>query len=145
MAATSSRPSDKALGRWYDEQPTGDRPCSDCGRIGPKHYVQPQHPYYAGGAEGVSRCGGCIGKLNLEARARRKAQLAKEPRCESCGRARLAWTVCGVGLCGRCKTRALRTLNGRAAQGGFLGAMLYRPGREEVLAAGRNNRNGAGH
>lgn len=134
-----NRPSEKALCRWYDEQPDGDRPCSDCGKVGPKHYVQPQHPFYAGGVEGRSLCGDCIAVKQREHAERRKAQLAARPKCEACGKRPQTWTVCGAQVCGPCKTRSLRALNKRAHGSGLgaLGAMLYRPGKAEAIDAAR--------
>lgn len=100
-------PSTRALSRWYDAQPDRDYKCTDCGRVGPKHYIQPQHPFYADGREDVARCSDCISRLNREARTRRRQQLASEPRCDvpACGK-RGAWDVAGVLLCGAHKRRA---------------------------------------
>lgn len=74
----SSAPSSRAISRWYDQQPDGDYTCADCGKVGPKHYVQPQHPFYAEGRKDVARCSDCINQRNADARARNKAARAEE-------------------------------------------------------------------
>lgn len=99
-------PSTKALNRWIQDQPRGEYTCAWCGKTGPDHYVQPQHPFYADGRQGVDgkapgRCTDCITAAHREHRAARKAQLAAAPRCEvpGCNR-RGAWTCAGALLCG---------------------------------------------
>jgi hypothetical protein len=88
------------LAAWYDAQPAGDYTCSDCGKIGPKHYVQPQR-------KGGALCSECINARNARARTERKATLAAMPRCEVPGcRARATYTHNGTGICGRHLKRA---------------------------------------
>ena len=71
-------PSNRALSRWYDAQPDGDYTCTSCGRVGPKHYVQPQHPYYVEGRTGVASCTDCTNRQNEETRARGRAAKSAE-------------------------------------------------------------------
>ena len=54
-----NRPTEKQLRAWWNTQPKiGAATCTYCGKVGPVHYVQPQHPCYAEGREGVFRCTG---------------------------------------------------------------------------------------
>ena len=118
------RPGPATLSRWYAAQPERDYTCSDCGKVGPKWAVQPQHPYYADGLEGVARCVDCIAAINRRMREERKAQLAAMPRCEVDGcKARATYTVAGVvRMCGR----HVRKAEARAAGFGWLAmAMDY--------------------
>ncbi|KKM77489.1 hypothetical protein LCGC14_1369620 [marine sediment metagenome] len=117
-----NRPTSKALLKWWDEQPKGDRTCSDCGKTGPGHLVQPQHPFYAGGKENVAWCSNCTNERIHKAREKRKAQLADEPRCEveNCKR-RGNWKSFGVLLCGRHLQRAQRAHQKNLGGAGFLG------------------------
>ncbi len=131
-----NRPSERALSDWYMAQAKGDRTCSDCGKIGPSHYVQPQHPYYAEGREGVSRCSDCINAINVRIKAERKAQLSQEPRCEvdNC-KARGTFRVAGpVLMCGR-HLKAAQRAHSRAMQsmGGMALFMPVNYNREDVL------------
>jgi len=119
-------PSTKQLNAWYCDQPrTGNATCTYCGKVGPVHYIQPQHPYYADGREGVFRCTDCLDKANVEARAKRKAQLAAEPRCEVTGcKRRGNWRSAGALLCGR-HMKAARAGHYKAtASFGILGALM---------------------
>lgn len=95
-------PTDKALTRWWDEQPEGNYTCSGCGRTDDKTYVQPQHPFYANGREDTALCGDCLNDANAALRAARKAELDAMPRCEieGCQR-RGAQRLVAVLLCGR--------------------------------------------
>ncbi len=122
-----NRPSPRALSDWYMAQPKGDHTCADCGKVGPYYYVQAQHPYYAEGREGVSRCSDCINAINVRMKAERKAVLATEPRCEVDGcKARGTFTVAGSALmCGRHLKKA-QAAHGRAMQG-FGGLGLFMP------------------
>lgn len=131
-----TRPTPKALSEWYAAQPKGDRACSDCGKVGPSHYVQPQHPYYAGGVEGLSRCGECLGRINQTMRDTRKVELAAMERCEVDGcKMRGTFQVAGgVLMCGRHLHAAQREHARRMA--GFGGAGLFMPthhNRESIL------------
>lgn len=124
-----TKPSDKALSAWYSAQPERDYTCSDCGKVGPKWMVQPQHPYYAGGREGEARCPDCLNAINRRMREARKAQLAGMPRCEVPGcRRRANWQVGSLeplGMCGHHKRKA-QTAHQRAA--GSLGGLgLFMP------------------
>jgi len=123
---TRRPPTNRALSAWYAAQPTGNRTCADCGKVGSSHYVQPQHPFWAEGLEDVARCVDCIGRRIEAGNLRRKAQLAAEPRCEIHGCTRRgAWHV-GIGrvlLCGGHKKRAERAFYSEAAGSGM--AWLY--------------------
>lgn len=133
-----SRPSDKALSTWYGAQLEQDYTCADCGKVGPKWQVQPQHPYYAGGRAGEARCPDCISAINRRMAQERKAELASMPRCEVPGcRRRANWQVGGrerLGMCGHHKGRAQRAAQGSAAGMGGLGLFMT-PSytREELL------------
>lgn len=101
----SRRPSNTALNRWYRAQPRGNYTCRECGHVGPDWQVQPQHPYWGGGA----RCTDCLNRAIYAARAARRAQLAAEPRCQVPGcRRRGSYKVGGGGLlmCGAHLKRA---------------------------------------
>ncbi len=131
-----NRPSERALSEWYMAQPKGDHTCSDCGKVGPYYYVQAQHPYYAEGREGVSRCSDCINAINVRMKAERKAMLDTMPRCEVDGcKARGTFQVAGgVLMCGR-HLKATQRAHNRAMQGmGGMGLFMtpnYK--REDVL------------
>lgn len=128
-------PTNKQLSEWWAAQPKGDRTCTRCGVTRPHYYVQPQHPYYAGGAEGVALCGDCIDAANRQAAADRKAELDAMPRCEIAGcNRRATWKVGGerVGMCGHHKARALKAANRQAAGAGWLG-LGWQPDRDTLL------------
>lgn len=123
-------PTDRALIAWYRSQPKGDYTCAWCGKIGPDHYVQPQHPFWAEGRQGIdgkapARCGDCINEAHRQARERRTAQLAAEPRCEidGCNR-RGAWKIAGALLCGAHLKAAQREHARIAAPLGILGGLV---------------------
>ena len=120
------RPTDRALSAWWTAQPDGPHTCADCGRQDSKAYVQPQHPYYAGGVEGTALCPDCIALRNERSREARRAQLAAAARCEvpRCGR-RAAYSHNGVGICGAHLKRAQGELRRRTAS--FPGAMFLPP------------------
>jgi hypothetical protein len=61
--------------RWWDAQPDGPYRCADCGRVGPKAYVQPQQ------GMGIALCSECIAHRNQQRREERKRELAGMPRC----------------------------------------------------------------
>lgn len=118
-------PSPRALSVWYAEQPPGPYTCHDCGTTGPRHTVQPQHPFYMEGREGLALCPDCITARNVAARAERKRQLDAEPRCEIPGCTRRgAWKMRGVLLCGACKARVQRSHLEEMAGAGCLGLFL---------------------
>lgn len=121
------RPGPTALSNWYMEQPAGDYTCTDCGVVGPKHSVQPQHPYYAGGREGVARCTDCRNRITLSHRAKRKEQLDAMPRC-SCCKVRGTYEVGSkdgkVLLCGRHLKKVRRRHQMIVAGVGGLGLFL---------------------
>ena len=62
------RPSGMEMLRWWRSQPEKDYTCEACGKTGPKSIVHPQHPYYAEGREGVSKCAKCIAEINRRRR-----------------------------------------------------------------------------
>jgi len=132
------------LGFW-EAQPKGDYTCADCGRRGPKTYIQPQHPYYMGGREGLALCGDCIGRRNTEARDARKRAREAGPRCEVPGcRGPQNWIVGkGVKLCGRHKTAAIQGHQAEAARHG--GLALFVPmdySRDDVLRWAQGRKGG---
>ena len=131
----AAAPSSRALSRWFDAQPDGDYTCTDCGRVGPKHYVQPQHPYYAEGRTGTALCTDCTNRHNAEARAARRRALAEEPRCAAapCSK-RGAWNVAGVLLCGGHKRRVQ---NAYGRMGVWAGVAEY--DRESILRAAQRD------
>ena len=83
-------PTDKTLSVFWASLPDGDYTCSFCGAVGPKAYVQPQHPYWARRynvpEDGAATCTDCHNQHYREGRERRKIKLAAEPRCEFCQR-----------------------------------------------------------
>ena len=97
------RPTDRQLAAWFANQPSGDYTCADCGKVASDYYVQPQHPYYAEGHEGIARCSDCIARINQQMRL---------PRCEMPGcQHRGTWKLLGFVLCGPHKNRAMDRLN----------------------------------
>ncbi len=130
-----NRPSARAMSEWYEKQPKGERTCSDCGKVGPYYYVQAQHPYYADGLEGVSRCSDCITKINQRITEKRKAQLALEPRCSLCNR-RGTFVVAGsVLMCGA----HLKKAQHKAQSFGWL-AMTIGNDPETILSLARGGK-----
>ena len=121
-----NRPTNRALIAWYATQPqTGDVTCTYCGTVGPVHHIQPQHPFYVEGREGVFRCMACHNAAIAGRRAERKAQLAAEPRCEVAGcRRRGNWRTGGVLLCGRHMKAAQREHTRIAASSGIFGGLM---------------------
>ena len=119
-------PTPREHSAWWLTVQAGEYECADCGRRGPKAYIQPQHPAYAAGLEGTALCSDCISRRNGRAREARRAQLAAAPRCEvpGCGR-RAAFTHNGVGICGAHIKRAQAELRRRTAS--FPGAMFLPP------------------
>ena len=122
-------PTDKQFLAWYAAQPQGDYTCAWCGKVGPRHYVQPQHPFWADktGVDGRAPacCTDCHGIHAQERKAQRKTQLAAEPRCEvtSCKR-RGTWRTSGALLCGQ-HLKAARAGHHRAtASFGILGGLM---------------------
>ena len=107
-------PSDREHLAWFARKAAelGDTAllaCADCGRRDTRHYVQPQHPYWAGGREDVARCGDCLNAINVQMRAERKTQLAGRPKdCARCGTRPHTWRYAGWKLCGRCYTATRR-------------------------------------
>lgn len=67
LGFTNTRPTEGQLMEWWSDQPEGTYVCG-CGVTGPKTHVQPQHPYFADGLEGVARCADCIAKINRNRR-----------------------------------------------------------------------------
>ncbi len=102
---------------WWTAQPE-QQTCRDCGKTGPKHYVQPQPP--ARRCELATHipyalCTDCIAAINRRLRAAHRNRLDAMPRCEAPGcDARSTWHVAGVRLCGRHRTAA-QTAYERAA------------------------------
>ncbi len=95
-------PSDKTVLKWWDEQPEGIYTCSMCGKEGVGSIVQPQHPGYMRGVEGIVLCGECINEIHQRNKEQRKRDLDAMPRCEvpGCNR-RGTWRVSGhTLLCG---------------------------------------------
>jgi len=119
-------PTTRRLNAWYAAQPrTGDATCTYCGTVGPVAYVQPQHPFYAEGREGVYRCTDCLNAANALRQAARRAQLAAAPRCEVPGcRRRGNWRAAGVLLCGRHLKTAQREHTRVAGGFGILGGLM---------------------
>jgi len=113
-------PTPTALSKWYDALPKGENTCAWCGKVGPSCYVQFQHPFWAEGKEGKdgkppARCTDCYNTQALASRAKRKAELAAEPRCEAPGCSRRgAWKSGGVLLCGA-HLKAAKVGHARAA------------------------------
>lgn len=131
-----NRPTPKALSDWCMAQGKGDFTCSDCGTVGPYWKVQPQHPYYAGGVEGIARCTDCIDRINRAMRTARKAEMAAMERCEVDGcRMRGTFTVAGgVLMCGRHLHQAQREHARRMAGFGGMGLfMTTHHNRESIL------------
>ena len=99
---STNPPSRKAMLAYLEKYPgSATYSCHECGKTDTGYYVQPQHPFYMNGLEGLALCADCIARHNVEYREKRKAQLAEEPRCsvEGCKR-RGNWKACGVLLCG---------------------------------------------
>lgn len=71
MMLRDARPTERQLIAWWEDQPEREYRCERCEKAGPKTQVQPQHPYYAEGREGVSRCAECVAQINADARARK--------------------------------------------------------------------------
>ena len=131
-----NRPTSKALSDWDATMYKGEYTCSDCGKTGPYYQVQPQHPYYADGVEGIARCTDCIGAINGTMRDARKAELAAMDRCEVDGcRTRGTFEVAsGVLMCGRHLKRAQREHTRRMSGFGGLGLfMTTYHNRESIL------------
>lgn len=100
-------PSSKQLVKWWDAQPDGLYTCTGCGVVRDKAYVQPQHPAWHNGQDGVALCGDCIGLRQKASAAARKSELAAMDRCEVPGcRARGTWRHNGTLVCGRHLNRA---------------------------------------
>jgi hypothetical protein len=122
----------KAEIAFWDSIPDGAvQTCSDCGKQGPKAYVQPQYRN-----PGTALCSDCINRRNVAAAERRKAQLAAMDRCEVEGcRRRGNWKVGRppVLLCGRHKAAAMRAYAKHAAGNPFGLFMPWQPSRAEVL------------
>ncbi len=115
-------PSDKKLLKWWDEQPRGIYTCSDCGRKDTNSYIQPQHPAYAKGVEGICLCGNCINEHNEKSRKQRKKVLDEMARCEVPGcKHRGTWKVQGTLLCGWHLKRFKKQHNKTMAGAGMLG------------------------
>ena len=136
-------PSPKALDKWTREQPDGDYTCAWCGKVGPHHYVQPQHPYWADGKIGQdgkapARCMDCYNAAVLKSREDRKAVLKSEPRCEVTGCSRRgAWKSGGALLCGG-HLKAAKVGHAKAAAGlGILGCLMEYD-RNDILAWASN-------
>jgi hypothetical protein len=132
------QPTPRQLSDWYMKQPQCENTCADCGKVGPSAYIQPQHPFYAGGQVGTALCADCIAQRNEDSRAKRKTELAAMPRCEvpACNR-RATYRVGAVklGLCGAHLKRT-RTAHNRIMEGGG-GMALFMPApaysREDLL------------
>lgn len=126
----TKEPTNRELLSWWDRQPRGQHTCSDCGKIDDAAYVQPQHPFYAQGREGMALCGDCIGAHHRAAAAKRKAQLAAEPRCEVGGcKRRGAVRARGALLCKAHFERAQNRLQGFGIFG-----MAFDANRDAVLS-----------
>lgn len=95
-------PSDKTVLRWWDEQPKGVYTCSMCGREDFGSIVQPQHPGFMRGVEGIALCGNCVYKIHEQNKTQHKKDLGTLPRCEVPGcNKRGTWRVGGhTLLCG---------------------------------------------
>lgn len=120
----TKRPSPAQLSRWYREQ-INARPectCTDCGTTGPSYHVQPQHPYYSAGRDGVALCTECINRRNAERKAKRKAELDAMERCCCCNR-RATLEHNGTGICGRHFKAARREIHRRVGRAG--GALIF--------------------
>ena len=130
-------PTARAMRAFWESQPEGDYTCADCGTVGPKTYIQPQHPYYARGAEGTALCADCINRHNRDGRAARKAELAAEPRCDVCTRRGTVRTY-GVLLCG---AHLRNVSNAHDRNMGFSGMALFMTppaySRETILEMAR--------
>lgn len=129
------KPGPATYTKWYESLPARDYTCTTCGTTGTKTYVQPIHPYWAGGREDTAQCWKCRNSSILEQRAARKAQLAAMPRCEvpNCN-ARGAWRSLGVLLC----TKHLR--RAQNAHQRLAGTMPWLPpdySREQLLEIAR--------
>ena len=120
-------PSERALIAWWTAKGKTFAPgtllaCSDCGKVDSPAYVQPQHPFYAGGRDDIARCGDCIDARNRLARAARKAALAGRPKdCDRCQVHPHTYIYGGYRLCGRCKTATTREHTEALATAGALG------------------------
>lgn len=132
-------PTQRALRTFWESQPEGNYTCSDCGTVGPKAYIQPQHPYYAHGREGTALCSDCISRHNREITAARKAELAAAPRCTLC-KARGTARTYGVLLCGRhlanVKRAHGRTMAGVGGMALFMMPPDYSP--EQIISMARD-------
>jgi len=120
-------PSDKILLKWWDSQPKGIYTCSDCGREDREYLIQPQHPAFTKGIEGIALCGDCINRHNEQQRKERKKELDSLPRCEvpGCER-RGTWKVAGhTLLCGWHLKNVKRQHEKAIGQAGILGALCF--------------------
>ena len=120
-------PADKTLLKWWDQQPKGIYTCSDCGREDREYYIQPQHPAFTKGIEGIALCGDCINKHNEQQRKERKKELDLLPRCEVPGcKRRGTWRVAGhTLLCGWHLKNVQKQHNKAMANAGILGALCF--------------------
>jgi len=113
----------RGLSEWFGALPErGPYRCVDCGKEGPKAYVQPQ-AVKAGRGRYVTEmidgtplalCAECITARNTRARERVKVRRAAEPRCECAGCARRGNYHVGAArvlLCGRHWKRAQHAYN----------------------------------
>lgn len=145
MNTQIKKPTSREFDAWWTAQPEAQK-CTGCGREGTKGTVQPQHPYYAEGKEGVTRCWECLNKINAEIRAKRKAELAAMAKCEVCTRRRGTYKVGtdSVLLCGLCFTKVKAERNKRASKlGNFAYLAWFGEGmpsnREAILSYARGD------
>lgn len=119
-------PSDKVLLKWWDSQPRGIYTCSICGREDINSYVQPQHPGYMKGVEGIALCGDCINEIHKKRDEQRKRDLDAMPRCEVPGcNKRGTWRIGGhTLLCGWHLKNYKEQHNKATAQAGGFGLFV---------------------
>ncbi len=159
------KPTMKELDRWSQQFPWRDNPptiCSLCGSLGTLAYIQPIHPHwieitpeYSDAKESpfipasgiMYRCchGPCAERVEAARKARRKAQLAEERRCDVqpfCN-ARATWTLGGHHLCGKHKTQVLTQVTNHIARSGLGGLALFGDiGQSQMLHSAINQLKG---
>lgn len=141
METTNKPPTPAAMSKfWENITPSQLFTCHDCGRTDRSRFVQPQHPYWMDGREGLALCTNCLNEHKRQQAIERKAQFAAMPRCECCTH-RATYTSFGVYLCGRHLNNAKRAHERNAGGMGGMGLFVpvhYTP--EEIRQMAREER-----
>ena len=120
-------PSDKVWLKWMDSQPKGIYTCSGCGKEDREYLVQPQHPAFVNGIEGIALCNNCVAEHARQRREQRKKEIDAMPRCEVPGcKHRGTWAVAGhTMLCGWHLRNVQKLHRKTMAQMGFWGVLCF--------------------